>query len=141
VVARADLVKASDEDLQWMYPIRSAEASARALLGLGPAVVYLTLGAAGALVVTGERTGRIQPVTVDVVDTIGAGDTFSAGLLHALDREGCLGGQLEADFGVLHRACHFAAWLAAQTASRQGADPSWDVGYEDIVREIRPAVE
>jgi fructokinase len=132
-VARADLVKASEEDLEWLYPTRSAQASAHALLELGPAAVYLTLGAAGALVVTREGTERIAPVTVDVVDTIGAGDTFAAGLLHALDREGCLGGRLTADSDTLLRAGRFAAWLAAQTASREGADPPWDIAHEEVV--------
>jgi len=133
ITARADLVKASDEDLEWLYPSMSAEQSARALLDLGPHVVFLTRGASGALVLTRDDAIAIPAVPVDVVDTIGAGDAFAAGLLHALDREGCLGARLTAGSEVLVRAGRFAAWLAAQTAARQGADPPWDVVYEDLL--------
>lgn len=129
LVARADLVKASDEDLEWLYPSRPAHQTARALLESGPSVVYLTLGASGALVVTREGTARIAGVSVEVADTIGAGDTFAAGLLHGLERESCLGGRLTADLETFARVGRFAAWLAAQTASRHGANPPWDVRY------------
>jgi fructokinase len=133
LVERADLVKASDEDLAWLHPSLSAEDSARALLELGPQVVFLTRGASGALVLTGDDAMVIPAVPVDVVDTIGAGDTFAAGVLHALDREGCLGGRLMAAPEVFLRAGLFAAGLAARTAARRGADPPWDVRYEDFL--------
>jgi len=141
IAARADLVKASDEDLDWLYPSLSAEQAARALLELGPHVVFLTRGASGALALTRDDAIAIPAVPVDVVDTIGAGDTFAAGLLHALDREGCLSDRLTAGPEVLLRAGHFAAWLAAQTAARQGADPPWDAGYENVLGLTRDVVQ
>jgi len=129
IVSRSDVVKASDEDLEWLFPSRPVEETARALLEFGPSVVYLTLGAAGALVVTREGTARIPGVSVEVADTIGAGDTFAAGLLHGLAEEGCLGGSLTADLETLVRVGRFATGLAAQTAARHGADPPWGVQY------------
>jgi fructokinase len=129
IVSRADIVKASDEDLEWLYPSRPAEETARALLDCGPSAVYLTLGAAGAVVLTREGTARIPGVRVEVADTIGAGDTFAAGVLHGLEREGCLGGRLSADLETLRRVGRFAAGLAAQTAARHGANPPWGVQY------------
>ena len=129
LLARADLVKASDEDLEWLYPSRPAHESAHALLDSGPSVVYLTLGASGAIVVTREGTAHIPGETVEVADTIGAGDTFAAGLLHGLEQEGCLGGRLTADLKTLLRVGQFAAGVAAQTATRHGANPPWGVPY------------
>ncbi len=63
-------------------------------------------------------------VPVDVVDTVGAGDTFTAGLLRALDRRGHLGGRLDR-LGVndLAAALDYAVRAAAITCSRAGADP------------------
>jgi fructokinase len=137
LIERADLVKASEEDLAWLYPSMPADRAARALVDLGPRAVFLTRGASGAVLLTRDRAIAIPAVDVDVVDTIGAGDTFAAGLLHALDREGFLGGPLTAGEEVLVRAGRFAAWLAAQTAARQGADPPWDAIYEEVL-ELHP---
>ena len=79
VLALADVVKVSEEDLDWLAP-GVPRPTPRALLDHGPAVVLLTLGADGALVLTATARAVAAP-PVDVVDTIGAGDAFSGGWL------------------------------------------------------------
>lgn len=112
VVERADLVKASDEDLAALYPDLSVEEAARHILDLGSRVVVVTHGARGA--VWFERSGvyRTAPVAAVVVDTIGAGDTFSAAIIDALWDD------LDPSATLAH-----AARAAAITVSRAGADP------------------
>ncbi|MER5349189.1 carbohydrate kinase [Kitasatospora sp. NPDC002551] len=83
-VALSDLVKASDEDLAWLYPDRTPEESARHWLGLGPATVAVTRGPAGAFALTADgRRAEAPARPVRVADTVGAGDAFTAALLHA----------------------------------------------------------
>jgi fructokinase len=81
IIARADVVKVSEDDLAWMDPGRDAPAAARALLDRGPAAVLLTRGAAGALVVGAGGDVEIPAPAVKVVDTIGAGDAFGGAFL------------------------------------------------------------
>ncbi|HEX3804066.1 MAG TPA: carbohydrate kinase [Solirubrobacteraceae bacterium] len=81
VLAQTDVLKLSVEDLAWLVPSEPAPVAARALLGRGPQVVILTAGADGATVLTVDGETTVPAVTVDVVDTIGAGDAFSAGFL------------------------------------------------------------
>ncbi|NYJ02690.1 fructokinase [Nocardioides thalensis] len=130
MVRRTDLVKASDEDLLALWPDRSVEESSVALLGLGPVAVVVTRGADGATWhVAGEAgvgAGAVDSEPVDVVDTIGAGDTFGAGLLDALWPALGAGGRarlaaLDAD--EWSAALRHAARCAAVTVSRPGADP------------------
>ncbi|MFF2142379.1 carbohydrate kinase [Kitasatospora sp. NPDC058190] len=112
-VALSDLVKASDEDLAWLYPGEPAEAVAERWLTLGPAVVAVTLGAEGAFALTSDGGREQAPaVPVAVADTVGAGDSFMAAFLHAraggTDLRGCL---------------TQAVTAAALTVSRPGANP------------------
>lgn len=115
VAARATIVKASNEDLDWLYPERTWEESAQALLKLGPAVVWVTRGAGGAVGFTARGSVEVTASKVQVVDTIGAGDTFSAGLI---------AGWLQWGDDWARVGAHAAA-LAASTTSRPGADPPW----------------
>ena len=120
LAARADLVKLSDEDAQFLYPERS-EAGTGAALASGGAIVAVTRGAAGSLLVSGDTLVEVEPIHVDVADTVGAGDSYMAALLAWLLT------------GSLHRrprtaeelaaAGAFAARAAAITASRAGAEP------------------
>ena len=93
MVAVADLVKASDEDLEALYPDRSTTESAAALLALGPAAVVVTRGGDGALWLDREGPVEVASRPVTVADTIGAGDTFGAGLIDALWERGRLGAE------------------------------------------------
>src|SRR4029079_11447560 len=104
MVAVTDLVKASDEDLEALYPGRSYAESAAALLELGPAAVAVTRGAEGALWLDREGPVEIESRPVAVADTIGAGDTFGAGLIDALWERGRLGAEGRAALAALPRA-------------------------------------
>ncbi|MFI0986139.1 carbohydrate kinase [Streptomyces exfoliatus] len=121
-VALADLVKASDEDLAWLYPGEGPHTVAARWLALGPAVVLVTRGAAGSLALTRRETVTADAPRVSVVDTVGAGDSFMSAVLDTLagqDRA-ALGGLGAADLaGLLRRA----GAAAAVTVSRAGAQP------------------
>lgn len=128
LIALADVVKASDEDIAWLYPQATVAEILPRWLALGPAVVVATRGADGADALAASGAVHIPAPTTEVADTIGAGDSFMAGLLAALGDLGLLGGahreRLRAiASGDLERATLFAARCAAITVSRPGADP------------------
>ncbi|RLK46687.1 carbohydrate kinase family protein [Microbacterium telephonicum] len=130
LAARADLVKASDEDLAWLYPERDAKSVARELAARGPALVVVTRGAAGALAVSddGEIEIEIASPPARVVDTVGAGDTFMAALIDGLVSAGVAGAGARERLGLLTEAevtriLVRAAEAAAITVGRPGADP------------------
>ncbi len=129
-VTLSDVVKASDEDLAWLYADTPVPEVLRRWGALGPAVLVLTLGAQGAVLAlpaTGEVVSLAGP-EVEVVDTVGAGDSFMAGLLSGLLDAGLLGGAAARE--RLHRATladvrpavDRALATAAWTVARPGAD-------------------
>ncbi|NEE05578.1 carbohydrate kinase, partial [Streptomyces sp. SID7499] len=127
-VGLSDLVKASDEDLEWLYPGEDPERVAARWLGRGPAVVLVTRGGAGALAVLPSGPITVQAPAVDVVDTVGAGDAFMSGTLHALAAHGLLGpgarDRLHAvDRDTVTDVLRHAVASAAVTVSRAGANP------------------
>jgi fructokinase len=122
IAARADLVKASEEDLEWMEPGAAPVAAARALLADGAAATVITRGAEGALIVTADTEVEIPAPRVDVVDTIGAGDAFGGSLVAWWRREGLDAAAL-ADLDALAEATRFACLVAARTCERPGAQP------------------
>ena len=122
VVARSDVVKASEEDLAWLDPDRRPAAAARALLDHGPTVVLLTRGAQGATVVGPAGDTPIAPVATEVVDTIGAGDAFGGAFLAWwVSRD--LGRDELADDELVAEAARFASVVAARTVAQPGASP------------------
>lgn len=127
-VALADVVKASDEDLRWLYPDRDVLASACAWQSQGPAIVAVTLGGAGATAVTEQGMVTVPGRRVDVVDTVGAGDTFMGALIHGLLRTGLHGADSRAELRsmvtpAVSDVLNLAATAASITVSRPGADP------------------
>lgn len=126
--AQAHVVKASDEDLAFLYPEHSPEEAARALAALGPALVVVTLGAKGAFALSHGVSASVPAPQTEVVDTVGAGDSFMGALLQHLDQDNRLGpeprsrlaGLTEQDLTAL---LSFAATAAAHTVTREGADP------------------
>ena len=127
MAAMADIVKLSDEDVAWMTGKDEAKAAARKLLKQGARLVVVTRGAKGVEAFT-ARDHLVRPARkVKVVDTVGAGDTFTAGLLAALRSAKLLSKPKIAalDAGQLAAALDFAARAAAVTCSRPGADPPW----------------
>lgn len=123
-VAGCDLVKVSDEDLDWCYPDEPPDAVARRWLDLGPTLVVVTGGPVGAVAFGADRVEVPAPL-VDVVDTVGAGDSFTAALLVWLHEQGATDratvGAL--DRGALSEALSVAVRAAAVTCTRRGADP------------------
>jgi len=126
-VSLADIVKASDEDLAWLYPDRPPLAGARDWAVAGPSLVVYTKGVDGVTAITAGGEIDVPAPTVAVADTVGAGDAFMAGLLHALWGVGVLGANNAAlrniDEPTLRQALDVATNVAAITLSRPGADP------------------
>ncbi|TVP72301.1 MAG: carbohydrate kinase [Nitriliruptor sp.] len=127
VVAGLDLVKVSDEDLEQLHPeLDGWHAVARRWADTGPALVVVTRGPDGAVALTAD--GREVPVPgerVEVVDTVGAGDAFTSGLLGWLDRAGIADRAALAalDDDALRSALAYARRVAAITCTRAGSDP------------------
>ncbi|WP_043628931.1 carbohydrate kinase family protein [Nonomuraea candida] len=124
--AVADIVKLSDDDLAHIHPGEPAEQVCDTWHAAGVRLIVITRGPRGALVsVDGART-RVPAVATEVVDTVGAGDAFTAGLLHRLGAEGLLGGRLKT-LGLERaaEAAAFASRVAALTCSVAGANPPW----------------
>lgn len=122
--ARTHLLKVSDEDLGLLYPgTPHAELAAR-WRAAGVAMVVITRGGEGAIGYAAEGEVRIDPVRVDVIDTVGAGDTFQAAMLTALAERGLLSVAALPHISteVWHAVLTFAARAAAITCSRRGAD-------------------
>ncbi|GAB3190058.1 carbohydrate kinase family protein [Nesterenkonia suensis] len=127
-ISLADVVQASTDDIDLLYPERSHEDTMRAWLELGPGVVIITRGASGAMGLA--RSGFVdQPAfSIEVADTVGAGDSFMAATLATLRGLGLLGA---ARRDALHDISHAqltdvlstAARAAAITSSRFGAQP------------------
>jgi len=126
-LVQSDLVKASQADLDWLYPGRPVEQIAEEWLEQGPELVVVTLGSAGALAFTQAQQMRVAAPQVDVVDTVGAGDAFMAGLLAGLCRSGITSRkQLNLlSLEGLSSLLSFATKVAALTCTRAGADPPW----------------
>lgn len=129
MIAAVDIVKISDEDLQWLdRSDRAIEDKATALLEAGPRLVLLTCGGDGVIALS-ETLGRLHVPApeVEVIDTVGAGDTFTGGFLAELTTlgHGSRDGFESLTSDALEQCLSFAARVAAVTVSRAGANPPW----------------
>ncbi|MFK7745155.1 MAG: carbohydrate kinase [Roseobacter sp.] len=129
MMAATDVLKVSDVDLDWIIPEdASLEDKARALLSKGPSVVIVTRGSDGASAFTraGEQVD-VPAQKATVVDTVGAGDTFNAGVLQHLQKLGLLQKNRISDISPadLAGALGMGAAVASITVSRAGANPPW----------------
>jgi fructokinase len=124
--ANADVVRMSDVDFEYLFGEEDFAAKAAALLATGTSLVVVTRGNNGALA-WHRAAGAVEvgAPAVDVVDTIGAGDSFQAALLFALHQLGRIGRTSLQTIGApdLRRALSFACKCAALTCTRAGADP------------------
>jgi fructokinase len=123
----ADIVKISSADLYWLVPEKDPTEWARARIERGAALVVVTAGSEGARAITASLDVRQPAVPVTIVDTVGAGDAFTAGLLRALQKSGLLSREAlrlisEPD---LSTALELAERVAALTCTRAGANPPW----------------
>jgi fructokinase len=122
ILAQADIVKASEEDLAFLWPGSApAEAAAR-LLQAGPGVALITQGARGAVVVTAGWTTRVPAPPVLTVDTVGAGDTFGVAWLACWHTLG-LAREALGDCARLTLTTEFACRVASIACSRRGSAP------------------
>ena len=129
LVELADVVKVSDQDLEWLYAGRKPIVVAREWAEWGPAVVVMTRGGSGAVAITsrGLEVEMLAP-EVPVADTVGAGDSFMAGLIDGLWSAGLLGAERREALHAIEPAviAEVLAWcvrIAAITVSRPGANP------------------
>jgi fructokinase len=128
MIALADIVIVSDEDLRWILGDGAVPDLARALVARGPALVCVTEGARGASAYArGGAEVFVPAEKVTVADTVGAGDTFNAGVLAALHRAGLLTKAAVASLPeqAIRDALSLGVRAAAVTVSRPGANPPW----------------
>jgi fructokinase len=130
--AAADIVRMSDADFEFLYGCGDYEERAKALMAAGTSLFVVTRGTKGAE--AWHRAAgavKVEAPTIEVVDTIGAGDSFQAALLFALRAVGRIkrGALMQMNAGELHRVLSFAAACAAFTCGRAGADPPH---YSDV---------
>jgi fructokinase len=123
----ADLVKVSSDDLTWAAPGQGTEEAAQSWRDKGCALVVVTLGGAGVYALGPSGPVSLPANPIELVDTVGAGDAFMAGLLAALDRSGALTRDRLDELGAdaLTEGLRYAQLLASITCTRRGADPPW----------------
>jgi fructokinase len=144
LVAICDVVKVSEEDLRWLYPDRSDEDVAQRWLASGPALVVVTRGGAGVYAVSARLELRRDAVPIDLVDTVGAGDSFTSGLLDGLHRADLISGARRdalaaIDEATLGSVIDEAILVAGLTCSKPGADPPTRTEVDAALAAGRPA--
>ena len=141
LLARCHIVKASTEDLAYLYGDGvDAGAWAAHWLTAGPQLVIITRGDDGASVFFGSSTYNVPVRKVDVIDTVGAGDSFHAAVLVSLEEQNLLrpGAIRLASRDALIRAIHFAIVASSVTCSRQGADLPTRADVEAVLLSTHP---
>jgi fructokinase len=127
MAAMSDIIKFSDEDLEWFGLKGDHDTLAAHWLGQGAKLVIITKGAEGAIGYTAGFKVSVPSERVTVVDTVGAGDTFDAGVLASLKRQGLLTKEMVATLSeqAVKDALTLGAKAAAVTVSRAGANPPY----------------
>ena len=118
-VVISSIVKVSDDDIKWLYPDESLDLVARRWIATGVSCVVITRGAHGLIGFTENGMEEVDGVQVEVVDTVGAGDTVGAIVVEAVLKHSVHGLQGH----VLNQVLHKAAVAAGITCSRAGAQP------------------
>jgi fructokinase len=121
----AHLVKLSDDDAAWIYPGLRLEEVVELILGFGPRIVAVTRGERGAVAASAAAFVDVAGIPANVIDTVGAGDSFGAAMVAALVDDGAFGPRATrtADDVVLNRAVTYAVAASAITCTRAGAVP------------------
>ncbi len=127
MMAMADIVKLSDEDLNWFGESAAHEEIVQNWLGRGPTLIVVTHGSRGAVAYTKAHKVKVVPEKVKVVDTVGAGDTFNGCVLASLQEQGLLTKDAVTDLSAdaIRSALVLGTKAAAITVSRAGANPPW----------------
>ena len=119
---RADVIKFSGDDLDFMFPGLTSHEAARDICGRSQAVVLFTDGSLGVHVFTQNEEFHVDVPRIDVVDTVGAGDSFSGGFLSYWDKHNLSRSELQ-DPSSLRAAVEFGVKVAGLTCQRAGAMP------------------
>lgn len=127
-VELADVVKVSDEDLEWLMPGVDPVDAARQWSAAGTALVVVTRGGEGSVAIASGEVIEVPSVRVNVVDTVGAGDSYMGGLIDGLWAAGLLGAERREDLAnasadAVSAVLERCARIAAITVSRAGANP------------------
>jgi fructokinase len=119
------VVKMSRDDAAWIYPNCEPTEVLERVLGFGPRMIAVTLGAEGAMAASAVGRTQLPADHVDVIDTVGSGDSFGAALVASLHEQGALAldSTRPLDDAVLEKAVSFAGSVAALTSRRTGAAP------------------
>jgi len=128
VNAFSDIIKASDEDIEWLYdlaPETDLTAVIRSWIGDSDKIVLLTRGSQGTRIYRGDKHWDVPARKITVVDTVGAGDTFCANLLGQLQDNGYLGGNnlVALSDDHLTEYVRVAGVAASITCERAGCEP------------------
>jgi fructokinase len=118
-VSISSVVKVSDDDIAWLYPAEPLDVVAHRWIEAGVSAVVITRGAKGLIGFTASGMEEVDGVKVDVVDTVGAGDTVGAIVVEGIIKHSVHGLQGQ----VLNALLHKAAIAAGITCSRAGAQP------------------
>jgi fructokinase len=124
-ISQSTIVKASVADLAWLYPRIGYEEAVERILAEGACLAVVTLGADGAFGAHRDARIHVGAPRVEVVDTIGAGDAFGAGLLAWLHDHDAIRPDLSLEPDELRKALEFACLAGALTCTRAGAEPPW----------------
>ena len=127
MMANADIIKVSDEDLHWLCGEGDLGDLANGLIDKGAKLVCVTQGADGVTGYTARHALHVASKRAEVVDTVGAGDTFNAGLLQGLSKSGALTKDAISALSEdqLRAGLELGVTCAAITVSRAGANPPW----------------
>jgi len=127
MMARADILKLSDDDLRWLNGEGDLTKQAQDLIAKGSKLVLITQGAKGATAYTAQHRVFVPATAAQVVDTVGAGDTFNAGVLASLSTQGLLDQHALQRISepALTAALTYGIRAAAITVARAGANPPW----------------
>jgi fructokinase len=118
-VSISSVVKVSDDDIAWLYPTESLDVVVHRWIDAGVSAVVITRGAKGLIGFTSSGMEEVDGARVDVVDTVGAGDTVGAIVVEGIIKHSVHGLQGQ----VLNALLHKAAIAAGITCSRAGAQP------------------
>lgn len=130
-IALADVVKVSDEDIEWLTGGAPIDEVVDRWLGMGPSLVVVTRGKHGSLAVTSSGLRFTKtPSDVKVVDTVGAGDSFMGGMIDAMWGMGLRGADARETLRSLpeeqvRAIIDRASAVSDVTVSRKGANPPW----------------
>lgn len=127
MIGMSDIVKVSDEDFEWLVPGGSFDDTAKTWIENGMSLVLYTMGAEGCRAITAHHDIIVPVQKVQVVDTVGAGDSFDGGLLAGLNRAGVMTKATlrDIDEDTLRTAVQLAVKVAAISVTRAGANPPW----------------